>query len=1087
MSKLHDSKKIIMKPIRVPMTHHFVDKNIPFENQKEQNNIYPISSFWFLSTWIPLPMKEVEKENVILEYQENKENNKENINNIEYHSIEQVYHYVSEWMKIWKSDEWSKTLLCEIQQSIYCLDCVKDDKDNKIGEEDNKIKEEDMPENIKEDMKCIKALYHSFQSIESIDSIQSIQSIESIDSIQSIDSIESIDSFHRLQKNVMSSSSSSSVYNYRWEIWFRLYQFAWYHFESPYVNNRKDKVPPLHSKLYFDQCIDQWYQHDKRRNRLEVPEWVLGFEKLLHLSYFQLRLSTCSLPFLLTKKIGLLSSSSDMDEYYLKEEKRGMRLLEYWQSNKNVFDSIPDVIRLSIIHNMWYYLPYLTETLPSIMMEPLVPFFPLQHPISKNKKYYTILNPSMACSSQNEILVNVRYSNYDVKEYQVLEAEGKVKTRNYLFFAQETAWGLEKIGKGYWLNAKYPRHPHALISGLEDIRLFWFQNQWWFTANCCDFIDHSNYPCVLLGKLKEKGDGEMESWNTESVVRLSCPFHESANEKNWVPWIFEEQLYIIYSFSPFVLYRLKDSDKKCFEKNVVECELVLEKDWNVNVPLFHTTFRGSGPLIPVSSEEFRTIVHEVVILEKKRFYYHRWIYLKVKKTEKDKIQNWEVFCSNPFVLENREAPIQYSLGLCLSPTIPERYYLSTSVMDADARFLVLSFETIEKEKKNKLFIVDNVELFLPWMENSDSCYKLNEKNKIPGISCMSKENEFDKIWKRFQEEGAWIFKKDLFRGTEIHLFPSEREIRYYHSASFPTTKYRHHRIQFQMRKEWTQPYLYTPWNCSIYPVESIKKCFEKISIIPSLFPVAPERQLMFYSPYAERRKHLYHPLLFSKEKRKEMWKDMVIYVICRIGTPRKKSPFDSIIQDYGLETVVRKLKKVNVYIFDKEEKEEKEEKDEKEEKEKEQAYLRALQEFYWECPEDNEVLILEENVNFHQQAKWPFSNFREFLSLLPPDYCSCHLSFTPQTKEAKDEKEDDNEFLRILPMTFEEEERMESLFLASVVSRKGIRQWMRSYHEKVHDKNMEHWLEKEEKDKVKNTENTENITDMYRTNIALFG
>jgi hypothetical protein len=56
-----------------------------------------------------------------------------------------------------------------------------------------------------------------------------------------------------------------------------------------------------------------------------------------------------------------------------------------------------------------------------------------------------------------------------------------------------------------------------------------------------------------------------------------------------------------------------------------------------------------------------------------------------------------------------------------------------------------------------------------------------------------------------------------------------------------------------------------------------------------------------------------------------------------------------------------------------------------------------------------------------------------------------------------------------------------------VVSRKGIRQWMRYYHEKVHDKNMEHWLEKEEKDKVKNTKNTENITDMYRTNIALFG
>ena len=208
-----------------------------------------------------------------------------------------------------------------------------------------------------------------------------------------------------------------------------------------------------------------------------------------------------------------------------------------------------------------------------------------------------------------------------------------------------------------------------------------------------------------------------------------------------------------------------------------------------------------------------------------------------------------------------------------------------------------------------------------------------------------------------------------------------------------------------------------------------------------------------------------------------MWKGMVIYVLCGNGEERekKKSPFDAIIEDYHLETVVRKLKKVHVY------------------REKEQEYLRALQEFYDECPEDNEVLILEENVNFHQQAKWPFSTFREFLSLLPPDYCSCRLSFTPHGSL------EDNQFLRILPDTLkaEEEERI-SLFSASVVSRKGIRQMMRSYHQKVHDKNMEHWLEKEEKDKVENVENVNNVNNVenvenvenvgrYRTNIAFFG
>lgn len=649
-----------------------------------QYNISTLSyskySPWRLNTWIPKHIdfiKEEKEENkhgppkITIKYKEMDSNSSP----VEM-TVDEVQNFIVEFRTFFSKREIE--LPVEIQASIHCLRVIENSFSSSNTKEDI-LDTSTFPLSLQEDLARIELMNQSFL-------------------------LSPVVILSKMQTLVMSSTNFSTS----WEIWFRLFQLAWYHLESPFVSSSPSL--PHHSMMYFQISLSLFTNHTKNRHSIGLPEWSLWYEKFLHLYYISKGIID---EYIIDQGQDIIDQYI-IDQYIIDQgqgiidqgqgikymsKMRGMDIIEYIQNHSTLFESLPSQVRNSILTNMLYYIPSLTDSYSIILFMPLVPKIPLS--VSSSKKgFYSLLNPSMARDDRGRILVNTRYCNYDVNTYQSFETDGCIHTHNYLFFIEEEEDGFHRKEDGYWLSPEYPRYEHAKICGLEDVRLFWFCDQWWFTANCCDFKNHSQQPCVVIGKLNSSPDSGSKRWNTEFVCRLSFPLHESACEKNWIPLVLGDQLFFIYSLSPFIMYQFPDICPQLFDC-VIVCDVVMEKQWNSS--LFHASFRGCGPFIPIpqsNGTEFITISREVIWMNKKRHYLHRWFHLRIGDD-----LSIQLCCSNLFTLGNRDSNIQYSLGLCPSTRFPERYYLSVSIMDENAGFFMIpSLKSIVQEsQKNSLF------------------------------------------------------------------------------------------------------------------------------------------------------------------------------------------------------------------------------------------------------------------------------------------------------------------------------------------------------------------------------------------------
>ena len=113
------------------------------------------------------------------------------------------------------------------------------------------------------------------------------------------------------------------------------------------------------------------------------------------------------------------------------------------------------------------------------------------------------------------------------------------------------------------LNFQLLSKPQKLVIGLcskvkcraEDPRLFMLNNKLHVVFNNdIEMLskDISNNREMRLASITKNKDGE---YVAENVIRLISPFNKQA-EKNWAPFIFKNQLYLVYSISPeFILLK----------------------------------------------------------------------------------------------------------------------------------------------------------------------------------------------------------------------------------------------------------------------------------------------------------------------------------------------------------------------------------------------------------------------------------------------------------------------------------------------------------------------------------------------------
>lgn len=197
----------------------------------------------------------------------------------------------------------------------------------------------------------------------------------------------------------------------------------------------------------------------------------------------------------------------------------------------------------------------------------------------------------------------------------------------------------------------------SFVEGIDDLRMF---NEEHFICS------HGNFnPNGLI----EQCLGRIENGRVVSLIALKGP-NTFRHEKNWMPFINDDKMHIIYMMHPFILYQIQPDGTMILVKEVVLSNLNMKN------------FRGSAGPIKYNHGWLAT-VHQVVSMH----YIHRFVWFDEDFTK--------IKISRPFYFERKG--IEFNPGMALHE---EGIVLSYSVLDNNSKCIVISNDIINDYIKN---------------------------------------------------------------------------------------------------------------------------------------------------------------------------------------------------------------------------------------------------------------------------------------------------------------------------------------------------------------------------------------------------
>lgn len=157
---------------------------------------------------------------------------------------------------------------------------------------------------------------------------------------------------------------------------------------------------------------------------------------------------------------------------------------------------------------------------------------------------YAPCNPSIAADGAGNLACIVRTVNYELGEEDGIWFRGDPapNTRNYLLSVDDNL----KPGEPRLIDdAEMRRNRLVCEHGLEDARLFWHAGRWWFSASGLNHGARVRTTMVLC-----RLDG---AW-LDFLQVLHSP-HARPMEKNWMPCIRGDYLWMVYSHHPVEVYQ----------------------------------------------------------------------------------------------------------------------------------------------------------------------------------------------------------------------------------------------------------------------------------------------------------------------------------------------------------------------------------------------------------------------------------------------------------------------------------------------------------------------------------------------------
>lgn len=277
----------------------------------------------------------------------------------------------------------------------------------------------------------------------------------------------------------------------------------------------------------------------------------------------------------------------------------------YHAINRLIFKrNVPRYVKDQAYQNILFYVQNLSSRLFPIQLDlPLI-----EEGIEER---YHPMNPSIQKTEDGYRLIcrAVNYTQKGARDFQTVDSTGVFRTKNFLidydreFHIRSQNEIIENLSR--------ERIPVFNVEGLEDCRIFTLQNHFWFTCTTCDTNPTGNRQ-ISLCKLRDEPEGE-QIFVEKLLPLIGTDLYRC--EKNWLPFVKEDSLLIVYSYDPFVIYKPDPHTGHCQE--VVSYQP--DHDFS--------QFRGSAAPIPFD-EGYLMLVHEVVPLpEYERCYLHRFLYL----------------------------------------------------------------------------------------------------------------------------------------------------------------------------------------------------------------------------------------------------------------------------------------------------------------------------------------------------------------------------------------------------------------------------------------------------------------------------
>ncbi|HAX24416.1 MAG TPA: hypothetical protein DCX80_05200 [Chloroflexi bacterium] len=252
---------------------------------------------------------------------------------------------------------------------------------------------------------------------------------------------------------------------------------------------------------------------------------------------------------------------------------------------------------------------------------------------------YAPANSSICRTDEGYVVLNrlVNYHQHGATVYISRDPDGKYRTRNaWLTLDRQLSTASAAVVDDSIVDERVTvPQADAFVVGIEDIRLIQWRGEWWFSGGSSQF-DPYHLPRVVIGRIDPNGP------RIDHLVPLEFAGRQPV-EKNWVPFIHDGRLLLLYSSDPTLVLEPDPENG--------QCRVVHQAPATVDLSLF----RGSSQLIPVGGRYLYTI-HEVAIVGGHRVYLHRFV----------EMDSSFVITRVSRAFNLTQVGVEYTCGMCLS-------------------------------------------------------------------------------------------------------------------------------------------------------------------------------------------------------------------------------------------------------------------------------------------------------------------------------------------------------------------------------------------------------------------------------------